>query len=79
MEIENNFKGKKRNQSDDLEGNFTSGKNWKNKDFRKRKEKPENDVFIDFKTQLKSEKFEFYYKVIIANKIEPTRSVLQRR
>jgi hypothetical protein len=63
MEMENNFKGRKRNKNEDLEDNFGHGGFSKNKDFRKRKENPEKDVFIDFKTQLKSEKFEFYYKV----------------
>lgn len=62
--MENNFRGKKRNKNEDLEDNLECAGNSINKDYRKRKEKPDKDVYIDFKTQLKSEKFEFYYKVM---------------
>jgi hypothetical protein len=57
MEIE--FKGKKRNAAEDIPDNST---NTNNKDFRKKRENNDKNVFIDLKTQLKSEKFEFYYK-----------------
>jgi hypothetical protein len=63
MESNKQFKGKKRNTIDNIEDHLHEN-GTKNKD-KRRKEISDNDVFLDFKTQLKSEKFEFYYKVDI--------------
>lgn len=71
--MEDNFQGKKRNLPNEDQYNSRD----KGKDYRKNKGKEERNTFIDFKTELKSEKFEFYYKVRSAANEEPTEAVLQ--